>query len=80
MLFVNNPTPGNRIAAGVAAAIALKGGKPVQDVNPSDVSARLKSQGAVFEWRPSIDGPAFFQRLFQLYGAEAGTRALLPGQ
>src|SRR5882762_881063 len=49
-------------AAGVAAAIALKSGKPVQDINPSDVSARLKSQGAVFEWRPPIAGPAFFQR------------------
>jgi hypothetical protein len=67
-------------AAGVAAAIALKSGKPVQDVNPSDVSTRLKSQGAIFEWRPPVDGPAFFQRLFQLYGSDAGIRAMPPGQ
>ena len=67
-------------AAGVAAAMALKAGTPVQDVDAATLSARLKSQGAVFEWVPPVDGPAFFQNLFKQFGADAGMRNLLPGQ
>ncbi len=67
-------------AAGVAAAMALKAGKPVQDVETTALSARLKAQGAVFEWVAPLEGPAFFQNLFRLYGGEAGKRSLLPGQ
>lgn len=66
-------------AAAVAAAMAIKEGKPVQDVNPAMLSARLKELGAVFEWRPPIAGPAFFQNLFKLYGNETG-RALRLGE
>ncbi len=67
-------------AAGVAAAMALKAGKPVQDIDAGALSAKLKSQGSVFEWTPPPAGPAFFQNLFKLYGSEAGKRSLLPGQ
>jgi len=67
-------------AAGVAAAMALKAGKPVQDVDAAALSAKLKSQGAVFEWRAPVDGPAFFQNLFRLYGGDAGVRSLRPGE
>ncbi len=35
-------------AAGVAASLAISGGVPVQDVDPAALSARLKSQRAVF--------------------------------
>jgi hypothetical protein len=41
---------------------------------------KLKSQGAVFEWVAPLSGPAFFNKLFQLYEANAGGRALTPGQ
>ncbi len=37
-------------AAGVAAAMAARAGVPVQAVDPAALSARLKSQRAVFEW------------------------------
>ncbi len=67
-------------AAGVAAAMALKAGKPVQDIDVASLSAKLKSQGAVFEWVAPVDGPSFFQNLFKRFGADAGTRNLLPGQ
>jgi hypothetical protein len=67
-------------AAGVAAAMSLKAQAAVQDVNTSDLSAKLKTQGAVFDWIAPVNGPAFFQKLFQQYGADAGTRSLLPGQ
>jgi hypothetical protein len=67
-------------AAGVAAAMAAKSGGSVQDVDTAALSAKLKSQGAVFEWIPPVNGPAFFQKLFRQYGAGAGTRSLLPGQ
>lgn len=67
-------------AAGVAAAMALKAAKPVQDVDTAALSAKLKSQGAVFDWRAPIAGPAFFQNLFKLYGSDAGVRSLRPGE
>jgi hypothetical protein len=66
-------------AAGVAAAMAVHQDKAVQDVDPAALSAKLKSQGAVFEWRPPITGPAFFQDLFKLYGGDTG-RSLRPGE
>jgi len=67
-------------AAGVAAAMALKAGMPVQDVDAAALSAKLKLQGAVFEWRAPVNGPAFFQNLFRLYGGDAGVRSLRPGE
>jgi hypothetical protein len=67
-------------AAGVAASMALKAGRPVQDVDTAALSARLKSQGAVFEWVPPPAGPAFFQNLFRLFGQDAGQRSLRPGE
>src|SRR5262249_39826370 len=65
--------------AGVAAAMAGKAGKPVQEIDTGALSARLKSQGAVFEWRAPVAGPAFFQSLFRLYGGDS-TRSLRPGE
>jgi hypothetical protein len=67
-------------AAGIAAAMALKSGKAVQDVDASVLSAKLKAQGAVFDWVPPVIGPAFFQNLFKLYGADPGVRSLRPGE
>ncbi len=66
-------------AAAVAAAMAVKEGKAVQDVSPAAVTSRLKELGTVLEWRAPIAGPAFFQRLFKLYGEDTG-RALRPGE
>jgi hypothetical protein len=39
-------------AAGVAAALAVKGNLAVQDVDPSVLAAKLTSQRAVFDYRP----------------------------
>jgi hypothetical protein len=67
-------------AAGVAASLALKSQKPVQEISVAALQEKLKSQGAVFDWMPPLAGPAFFNKLFQLYEADAGKRALTPGQ
>jgi hypothetical protein len=37
-------------AAGVAAKMAIEGGKAVQDIDSAALSAKLRKQGAVFEW------------------------------
>ena len=38
-------------AAGVAAKMAIDKKAPVQDVDPRELSAKLRNQGAVYEWR-----------------------------
>ena len=40
-------------AAGVAAALALKGGVTVQDVDTAALASKLRAQRAVLEFRPS---------------------------
>jgi hypothetical protein len=37
-------------AAGLAAKMALEGGKPVQDIDTRALTAKLRAQGAVMEW------------------------------
>lgn len=66
-------------AGGVAAALAVQSGKPVQDIDSALLSAKLKNQGAVFDWVPSVNGPAFFEGLFRRYLPDAGKRSTLPG-
>jgi len=67
-------------AAGVAASLALKSGKAVQDISVPDLQSKLKSQGAVFDWIQPATSPSFFNQLFQRYEAGAGRRALRPGE
>jgi hypothetical protein len=67
-------------AAGVAAGLALKSDKPVQEIPVASLQEKLKSQGAVFEWVAPAAGPAFFNSLFERYERNAGKRALTPGQ
>ncbi len=65
-------------AAGVAAAMALKGNLPVQDVNTRQLTDRLKSEGAVMEFRPAIIRSGFFHELFQKYQPGVGRKGELP--
>lgn len=37
-------------AAGLAAKMAIEGGKPVQDIDARALTAKLRAQGAVMEW------------------------------
>jgi hypothetical protein len=67
-------------AAGVAASLVLKSDKPVQEISVAALQEKLKAQGAVFDWVPPPTGPAFFNKLFQLYDSTAGKRALRPGE
>jgi hypothetical protein len=67
-------------AAGVAAALALKSGQAVQDVSVSELQAKLKSQGAVFEHVAPALMPGFFGKLFEMYERDASRRALRPGE
>jgi len=41
-------------AAGVAAKLAIEGGKAVQDIDTSALTAQLRKQGAVMEYMPSV--------------------------
>jgi hypothetical protein len=54
-------------AAGDAAAIAVKGGIAVQDVDTQALTTELQKDGAVMEYRPAISGPAYFQKLYKTY-------------
>lgn len=45
-------------AAGIAAAMALRNKVPVQQVNVGELQAKLKAEGAVFEYQPSGQQPA----------------------
>lgn len=40
-------------AAGVAAALAIRAGKPVQEIDVSDLQKKLMAEGAVFEFAPN---------------------------
>jgi hypothetical protein len=65
-------------AAGVAVSMALREGKPVQDVDARALTERLQKQGAVMEYREPVIGPAFFHQLWQKYQPGASTRIQLP--
>ena len=42
-------------AAGIAAKMALDGEVPVQDIDTTALTAKLKEQGAVFEWEAASE-------------------------
>jgi hypothetical protein len=65
-------------AAGVAAAMALRENKAVQDIDPHQLTAHLKEQGTVVENRPPVTGPAFFHGLWQKYHPEESRIRTLP--
>ena len=67
-------------AAGVAASLVIESQKPVQEISRARLQEKLKSQGAVMEWVPPVDGPAFFNKLFDRFEPAAGKRELRPGQ
>jgi hypothetical protein len=65
-------------AAGVAAALAIRGKTSVANINTHDLTARLVSQGVVMEYRPPAIGPGFFYRLWQKYMPQQIHRIQLP--
>ena len=48
-------------AAGVAAAMAIKGHVPVQGIETTTLAQALKQQGAILEYLPSAQAPIFWQ-------------------
>jgi hypothetical protein len=54
-------------AAGVAARLAVGGGKAVQDIDVSALMAKLRKEGAILEYQPNPQGPALqlFPRLIR---------------
>ncbi|MDE3167206.1 MAG: FAD-dependent oxidoreductase, partial [Acidobacteriota bacterium] len=65
-------------AAGVAAAMALRAGIPVQDVDTAELTARLRKAGVVMEYHAPAVAPGFFHQLFGRYLPGASGRAELP--
>jgi hypothetical protein len=54
-------------AAGVAIAMALKAGRPLQDVDTVALTAKLRKDGAVMEYRPAATAPGFFLDLYRKF-------------
>jgi FAD dependent oxidoreductase len=54
-------------AAGDAAAMALKDGVAVQDVDTKALTAKLLKDGVVLEYRPAITPQSYFQKLYQKF-------------
>jgi hypothetical protein len=67
-------------AAGVAAAMAIRSHQPVQEIDTRSLSAKLKEQGAVFEWIQPATPQSFYNGLFQKFVTDAGKRSLRPGE
>ena len=65
-------------AAGVAAGLALKESKDVQDIDTARLTARLKEEDAVMEYREPVITPTFFHQLWQKYEPALSRKAQLP--
>jgi hypothetical protein len=65
-------------AAGVATAMALKEGKAMQDVDTAALTARLREQGAVMEYRAPAVAASFFHRLWRQHQRSATGRQEMP--
>ena len=65
-------------AAGMAAALALKEAKPVQDIDTQQLTARLREQNAVMEYREPVITPTFFRQLWRKYESAVSNKAELP--
>ena len=46
-------------AAGVAAAMAIAAGSPVQDIDTPALTAKLRQDGVVMEYHPPVPAPVF---------------------
>jgi FAD dependent oxidoreductase len=65
-------------AAGVAATMALRDSKAVQDIDTHQLTERLQQQSAVMEYREPVIGPGFFRQLWQKYLPGESRRTQLP--
>lgn len=65
-------------AAGVAVAMALKAKQPLQDVDTSALTAKLRKDGAVLEYRPPAVAAGFFHQLYTKFFPGLPGRIQLP--
>ena len=65
-------------AAGLAIAMALKKGTPVQQVDTAELHKILMEQGAVMEYKPAAITAAFFQNLWKRYPPTGSDRQQSP--
>ncbi len=65
-------------AAGDAAGIAVRESKAVQDINTQELTAQLRNQGAVMEYREPATPPSFFHELWRKYQPSMTARTELP--
>jgi hypothetical protein len=65
-------------AAGVAAAMAAKNDKAVQQIDVEALVSKLKSEGAVMEYQPPVLPPSFFQNLWRAYQSGTSKRIQIP--
>ncbi len=65
-------------AAGVAAAMASKNDKAVQQIDVEALVSKLKSEGAIMEYQPPVLPSSFFQNLWREYQAGTAKRIQIP--
>jgi len=65
-------------AAGVAAAMASKNDKAVQQIDVDALVSKLKTEGAVMEYQPPVLPSSFFQNLWREYQAGTAKRIQIP--
>jgi hypothetical protein len=65
-------------SAGVATALALRSGKPIQDIDKAQLLKILREQGAVTEYQPTVIQPSFFYNLWSHFQPDVATHTQLP--
>jgi hypothetical protein len=65
-------------AAGNAVAMALKSGVALQDIDTTRLTAKLRKDGAVLEYRPAAVGAGYFHELYSKFLSAVTVRQQIP--
>jgi hypothetical protein len=65
-------------AAGLAAALAVDSHRAVQDVDTAALTAKLRAEGVILEYRPPVLEPGFFSHLYARFLPSLSGKQELP--
>ena len=65
-------------AAGNAVAMALKSGVALQDIDTARLTAKLRKDGAVLEYRPAAVGAGYFHEMYSKFFPAVTVRQQIP--